>query len=126
MKLKLALVALIALAAVSIAGCAPFAQSVPDTPEAKAIRDVRDATILYVAAVTTFNDLVATNVITDPKVIDSIEAIRKRAWDHLTAAKEAAEAGVAIDSATKLQLFMDDLGSLNEILLSVNRPATAK
>ena len=106
-------------ASLSVPGCATFAQPVPDTPEAKVIRDVRNATILYVAAVTTFNSLVAGDVITDQNVIDSLETIRKRCWDHLVAARAAAEAGAVIDSATRLQLFMDDLNALNEIILKI-------
>jgi len=120
MKRNLIIVALVA-AILSLGGCAPFAKPAPDTPEAAAIRDVRNAMISYVAAVTMFDGLVAAGKITDPKVIDSLETIRARAWDHLVAAMKSAEAGVPIDSATKLELFMGDLNALNEILLSVTK-----
>jgi hypothetical protein len=99
-------------------GCSTFVTATPATPQDQAIKEVRQATVLYIAAVTTFNDLVALNKI-DKQTAADLEIVRQRAWARLTAAKQAAEAGTPVDSTTSLQLFMDDLNAINALILKV-------
>jgi hypothetical protein len=106
------------LGAGALPGCSTFVTSTPATPQDQAIKEVRQATVLYIAAVTTFNDLVATGKI-DKQTAADLEIVRHRAWARLTAAKQAAEAGTPVDSTTSLQLFMDDLNAINAIILKV-------
>jgi len=120
----LLLVGMLALGLVSagaLSGCSTFATTTPATPQDQAIKEVRQATVLYIVAVTTFNDLVATGKI-DKQTATELETIRQRAWAHLSAAKQAAETGTPVDSGTRLQLFMDDLNALNAIILKVPVP----
>jgi hypothetical protein len=118
MLLMVGMLALGILGTSVLPGCSMFVEPTPMTPQDQAIKEVRQATVLYIVAVTTFNDLVATGKI-DKQTAADLEIVRQRAWDHLSAAKQAAEAGVPIDADAKLQLFMNDLNAINAILLKL-------
>ena len=118
MLLLVGMLAISVLGASVLPGCAMFVQPTPMTPQDQAIKEVRQATALYIVAVTTFNNLVATGKI-DKQTAADIEIVRQRAWDHLSAAKLAAEAGTLIDADTKLRLFLDDLNALNAIIFNL-------
>lgn len=122
MLLLVGMLSLGVLGAAVMPGCSTFVTATPATPQDQAIKEVRQATVLYIAAVTTFNELVVTNKI-DKQTAADLEIIRQRAWARLTAAKTAAESNTPVDSATSLQLFMDDLNAINAIILKT--PATA-
>ena len=118
MLLMVALLSLGVLGAGALPGCSMFVTATPATPQDQAIKEVRQATVLYIVATTTFNDLVALGKI-DKQTAADLEIVRQRAWEHLSAAKQAAEAGTLIDADTKLRLFLDDLNALNAIILKV-------
>lgn len=110
-------------AAACLPGCSAFVVQAQLTPQDKAISEVRHATLLYTIAVTTFNDLVSSARI-DRGQAAEIEEIRQRVWDHLSAARFAAESGTPIDAQTQLRLFTDDLSAMNELLLRAIAPDT--
>jgi len=118
MLLMVGVLAVGVLSAGILPGCS-FVTATPATPQDQAIKEVRQATALYIVAATTFNNLVAADKI-DKQTAADLEIIRQRAWDHLSAAKIAAETGTPIDSMTQLQLFMDDLTAINAILFRLN------